>query len=359
MIPVTKPYLPSREKLNHYLDGIYEREWLTNNGPLLQELTQRLEAFLGVKNLLLVNNGTLALQIAYRALGISGEATYSEAITTPFTFAATAGSLKWEGVSPIFADIDPDSWCIDPDGIQAAITQHTRAIVPVHVFGNACEVERIDALAKQHNLKVVYDAAHAFNVTYRDSSLLSYGDASTLSFHATKLFHSVEGGAIIFKREEDLARAKQMINFGITGENNIGEVGINAKMNEFQAAMGLCVLDEIEQNLAGRQAVWESYARSLEGKATFQQRQSYVSNNHAYFPVLVDSEAEVKSLIERLNERKIYPRRYFYPSLDTQPVFGDQHCPVSRDIAQRIACLPLYQRMTPANVASVVEGWVK
>lgn len=356
MIPVTKPYLPSREKLNRYLDSIYEREWLTNNGPLLQELTQRLEAFLGVKNLLLVSNGTLALQLAYRVLGISGKATYSEAITTPFTFAATAGSLKWEGVTPIFTDIDPNSWCLDPAGIEAAITEHTRAIVPVHVFGNACDVEQIDALAEKHNLKVVYDAAHAFNVTYRDRNLLSYGDASTLSFHATKLFHSVEGGAIIFKREEDLERAKQMINFGITGADTIGEVGINAKMNEFQAAMGLCVLDEIEQNLTGRKKVWESYARSLEDKAIFQERQPHVSNNHAYFPVLLESEGEVKSLIERLNEQKIYPRRYFYPSLDTQPVFGDQYCPVSRDIAQRIACLPLYQRMTDANIASVVEG---
>lgn len=359
MIPVTKPYLPSREKLNHYLDGIYEREWLTNNGPLLQELTQRLEAYLGVKNLLLVSNGTLALQIAYRVLGISGQSTYAEAITTPFTFAATASSLKWEGVAPIFTDIDADSWCHDPAGIEDAITEHTRGIVPVHVFGNACEVEQIDALAQRHNLKVVYDAAHAFNVTYRDRSLLSYGDASTLSFHATKLFHSVEGGAIVFKRQEDLERAKKMINFGITGADTIGEVGINAKMNEFQAAMGLCVLDEIEQNLAGRQAVWESYAESLSGKAKFQQRQPHVSNNYAYFPVLLDNEAEVKALIAQLNEQKIYPRRYFYPSLDTQPQFGDQYCPVSRDIAQRIACLPLYQRMTKNDIASVVGGWSK
>tara|TARA_R110002049_G_scaffold257479_1_gene432912 strand:+ start:349 stop:1431 length:1083 start_codon:yes stop_codon:yes gene_type:complete len=344
MIPVTKPYLPSREKLNQYLDGIYEREWLTNNGPLLQELTQRLEAYLGVQNLLLVSNGTLALQIAYRALGISGQQTNAEAITTPFTFAATASSLKWEGVTPIFTDIDAQSWCLDPARIEAAITDNTRAIVPVHVFGNACEVEQIDALAKRHNLKVVYDAAHAFNVTYRDKSLLSYGDASTLSFHATKLFHSVEGGAIIFKRKEDLERAKQMINFGITGADTIGEVGINAKMNEFQAAMGLSVLDEIEHNLAGRQAVWESYAQLLEGKTTFQQRQPHVSNNHAYFPVLLESEDEVKALIERLNEQQIYPRRYFYPSLDTQQVFGDQYCPISRYIAKSIVCLPLFSK---------------
>lgn len=357
MIPVTKPYLPSREKLNQYLDGIYEREWLTNNGPLLQELTQRLEAFLGVQNLLLVGNGTLALQIAYRVLGISGQPAYSEAITTPFTFAATASSLKWEGVTPIFTDIDAQSWCLDPAGIEAAITENTRAIVPVHVFGNACDVEQIDALAQRHNLKVVYDAAHAFNVTYRDKSLLTFGDASTLSFHATKLFHSVEGGAIIFKRKEDLERAKQMINFGITGPDSIGDVGINAKMNELQAAMGLCVLDEIDQNLTGRKTVWESYANSLEGRATLQRRQPHVSNNYAYFPVVLNSEADVTALIKRLNEQKIFPRRYFYPSLDTQPQFGNQYCPVSRDIAQRIVCVPLYQRMTGADVSSVVEGW--
>src|SRR5690606_15062004 len=243
MIPVTKPYLPRRAKLNQYLDGIYERNWLTNNGPLVQELTSRLEEYLGVENLLLVSNGTLALQIAYRALGVS-DATpgaQPEAITTPFTFIATASSLKWDGVEPVFVDIDPDTWCLNPDNIEAAITKNTRAIVPVHVFGNACDVEAIDAIAKKHKLKVVYDACHAFGVRYKGESLLRWGDAATLSFHATKLCHTAEGGAIICKREEDLELAKKLIDFGIRGAETIVALGVKAKMNEIQAAMGLCV----------------------------------------------------------------------------------------------------------------------
>lgn len=202
MIPVTKPYLPSREKLDRYIDGIYERAWLTNNGELVQQLTKRLEEYLGVENLLLVANGTLALQIAYRALGITGHHAPTEAITTPFTFVATASSLKWEGVDPVFADIDPDTWCLDPSSIEPAITSKTRVIIPVHVFGNACDIEAIDAIASQHSLKVIYDASHAFSVNYKGESLLKHGDASTLSFHATKLFHTGEGGAIIFKKKK-------------------------------------------------------------------------------------------------------------------------------------------------------------
>ncbi|WP_029652927.1 DegT/DnrJ/EryC1/StrS family aminotransferase, partial [Marinobacter daepoensis] len=195
MIPVTKPYFPSREKLNYYIDGIYERQWLTNNGQLVQELTKRLEDYLGVENLLLVSSGTLALQIAYRALGVSdaNPGAQPEAITTPFSFIATASSLKWDGVQPVFADIDPHTWCLNPATIEAAITPNTRAIVPVHVFGNACDVEAIGAIAQKYNLKVIYDAAHAFGVKYKGESLLKHGDAATLSFHATKLFHTGEG----------------------------------------------------------------------------------------------------------------------------------------------------------------------
>lgn len=261
MIPVTKPYLPDRKTLDKYLDGIYEREWLTNNGQLVQDLTARLEEYLGVENLLLVANGTLALQIAYRALGVSGfeYQEQPEAITTPFTFIATASSLKWDGVQPVFADIDPNTWCIDPDNIEKAVTSNTKAIVPVHVFGNACDVDAIDEIARRHQLKVIYDASHAFGVKYKGKSLLENGDASTLSFHATKLFHTGEGGAIVFKRKEDLESARKMINFGITGPETIDGIGINAKMNEFQAALGLSVLDEIDENIQGRKKVWENY----------------------------------------------------------------------------------------------------
>lgn len=230
---------------------------------LVQELTRRLEKYLGVENLLLVANGTLALQIAYRALGVTGRNEPTEAITTPFTFVATASSLKWEGVEPVFADIDPDTWCLDPANIEPAITPRTKAIVPVHVFGNACDVDAIDAIAKRHNLKIIYDASHAFGVKYQGESLLKHGDAATLSFHATKLFHTGEGGAIVFKNKKDLALAKKMINFGITGPEKIEELGINAKMSELQAAMGLCVLDEIESIFFERSKRWKKYIKDL------------------------------------------------------------------------------------------------
>ncbi|MCG6656348.1 DegT/DnrJ/EryC1/StrS family aminotransferase [Halomonas campisalis] len=354
MIPVTKPYLPSREKLDRYIDGIYERQWLTNDGPLVRELTRRLEEYLGVENLLLVCNGTLALQIAYRALGISGQALPVEAITTPFTFLATASSLKWEGVEPVFVDIDAGTWCLDPALIEAAITPHTRAIVPVHVFGNACEVEAIDEIGHRHGLKVVYDASHAFGVTYKGESLLKHGDAATLSFHATKLFHTIEGGAIFFKRKGDLERARQMINFGITGPETIEEIGINAKMNEFQAAMGLCVLDEIEENMAARQVAWDLYMTAMGDRVVAQRRAAFVTNNYAYVPVVLESETQVSSLIAQLNTQGIMPRRYFSPSLDATQLYGPGECCVSQDIAKRILCLPLYSGVPASAIVNVI-----
>jgi len=345
MIPVTKPYLPSREKLDAYIDGIYERNWLTNNGPLVQELTNRLEEYLGVENLLLVSNGTLALQIAYRALGVTdNEAdTQPEAITTPFTFIATASSLKWDGIQPVFADIDQDTWCINPANIDSATTPNTRAIVPVHVFGNACNVEAIEAIAQRHGLKVIYDASHAFGVNFKGESLLKHGDASTLSFHATKLFHTGEGGAVVFRRKEDLVRAKNMINFGITAPDTIGELGINAKMNELQAAMGLSVLDEMANNRRDRAQVWHRYEQALENSVQLQQRSPAIDYNHAYFPAVFKSEAQALGVNAKLKDHGVLARRYFYPSMESIACLGDQpDQPVSRDIASRILCLPIY-----------------
>lgn len=358
MIPVTKPYLPSREKLDDYLDGIYERRWLTNNGPLVQELTRRLETYLGVENLLLVSNGTLALQIAYRALGVSDVSrdTKPEAITTPFTFVATASSLKWEGIQPVFADIDRDSWCLAPNNIEAAITSNSRAIVPVHVFGNACDVDAIDEIANRHNLKIIYDAAHAFGATYKGESLLKYGDAATLSFHATKLFHSIEGGAIVFKHKADFERAKKIINFGITGPETIEELGINAKMNEIQAAMGLCVLDEMDENLKSREQVWHRYKQVLPEKLQFQAKHEALGYNYAYFPVVFECEAQTLMVAAALKEHGVAARRYFFPSLESVACL-DAHAeqPVSKDIAGRILCLPLYAGLDANTVAFIAE----
>ncbi len=360
MIPVTKPYLPNREKLNQYLDGIYERQWLTNNGQLVQELTQRLEKYLGVENLLLVSNGTLALQIAYRALGVSGVAAgpQPEAVTTPFTFVATASSLKWDGVQPIFADIDPDTWCLNPANIEPAITPRTRAIVPVHVFGNACDVESIGKIANTHNLKVIYDASHAFGVKYKGESLLKWGDAATLSFHATKLFHTGEGGAIVFKRKEDLELAKKMINFGITGPETIEELGINAKMNELQAAMGLCVLDESEQIQKDRCEIAEKYDRYLGGNLQQQRIQPGTTYNHAYYPVALKSEGQVGAVMDALQKEGVLARRYFYPSLETVESLGSERsgCKEAKKLSERIICLPIYSGLPAKVIAGISEA---
>lgn len=359
IIPVTKPYLPNRERLNKYLDGIYERQWLTNNGELVQELTKRLEEYLGVENLLLVSNGTLALQIAYRALGVSEAMRTTlqppEAITTPFTFIATASSLKWEGVRPVLVDIDPNTWCLDPQNIEAAITPRTRAIVPVHVFGNACDVEAIDIIANRHNLKVIYDACHAFGVKYKGKSLLKYGDAATLSFHATKLFHTAEGGAIVFRRKEDLELAKKMINFGITGPENIEELGINAKMSELQAAMGLCVLDEIQKIQADRLAVVQTYDRYLADKVNKQAIADDIEYNHAYYPVALENEAHVVELMALLRDKGVLARRYFYPSLNSVHCLGEmsQVCPESESLSRRIVCLPIYSGLTSKEIETI------
>ncbi len=348
--------MPNREKLNKYIDGIYERQWLTNNGELVQELTSRLEEYLGVKNLLLVANGTLALQIAYRALGISdsNRDQKPEAITTPFTFIATASSLKWDGVQPVFVDIDPNTWCLNPDNIEAAITQNTRAIVPVHVFGNACDVETIDAIAQKHNLKVIYDASHAFGVKYKGESLLKHGDAATLSFHATKLFHTGEGGAIVFKHKEDLERAKKLINFGITGPEHIEVLGINAKMNELQAAMGLCVLDEIGQNISNRKLVWQAYRESLSSQFIPQKINPYITNNYAYFPVTLLSKYSVTDIVRVMADKDVQLRRYFYPSLSDLDFLGSSTVTfISQDIASRVLCFPIFSE---CNYKAIIEN---
>jgi len=360
MIPVTKPYLPSRKKLDKYIDGIYERNWITNNGPLVQELTKRLEEYLEVENLLLVANGTLALQIAYRALGINEAVNGkpAEAITTPFTFVATSSSLKWEGVEPVFADIDPDTWCMAPQNIQSAITPQTRSIVPVHVFGNACEVEEIQTIADKRDLQVIYDASHAFGVRHKDESLLKWGDAATLSFHATKVFHTIEGGAIVFKRRDDLEKARALINFGITGAGEVGALGINAKMSEFNAAMGLCMLDEMECNNEGRAAAWTAYAGGLQGCGTFQVWNARATQNYAYFPFALKNESQLLQALGVLREGGVSARRYFYPSLDQLFQFKSTHLRPSAnsyDLANRILCLPLYAGIESSTSQRIIN----
>ena len=351
MIPVTKSYLPNKEKYKAYIDQIYASGWLTNNGVLLQELESRLADYLGVKNIILVSNGSLALQLAYKALNLTGEV-----ITTPFSFAATTSTLAWEGLTPVFADINPQTFNMDPANIEPLITKQTSAIVPVHVFGNPCEVEAIQSIAERHNLKVIYDAAHAFGSQYKDQSVLNYGDISTLSFHATKLFHTIEGGAVITNYDELANKVRLMINFGIANPTQINSVGTNAKMNEFEAAMGLCILDEIETVKAGRQQVWLSYQKELEGRVEFQRWNEHGENNFSYAPVLFKSEAELLVAEAKLKENNILPRRYFYPSLDTLDYLNSkQICSGSRHIASRILCLPIYPKFNVEDQNKVIK----
>lgn len=358
MIPVTKPYLPNRAKLEKYIDSIYERSWLTNNGPLTQLLTERLQEYLSVSNLLLVNNGTIALQIAYSVLGV--KAYKAEAITTPFSFVATSSTLKWEGITPIFSDINSETFCLNPSLLENSITKETRAIVPVHVFGNACDVESIQKVAQKHKLKTVYDGAHAFGVKYKNHSLLNFGDATTLSFHATKLFHSIEGGAIIFKDQADLEKAKKEINFGIDAPDSICGLGINAKMNEFQAAMGLCVLDEITFISEQRASLWYMYQTHLKEHFQLQKLNVHASNNYAYFPIIFKSEQALLRALKTLNDQDIYPRRYFYPSLDTlKYVAPCKSQLISRSIANKILCLPLYPSLDKHTTKKIISSLVK
>jgi dTDP-4-amino-4,6-dideoxygalactose transaminase len=354
MINVTKTYLPDKEKYKQYVDEIFASGWVTNNGPLVQRLEKRLAEYLGVKNLILVSNGTVAMEIAYRTLGLQGFA-----ITTPFSFVATTSSLVTNGLHPIFADIDPMTFNIDPNNIEKLITPNTSAIVPVHVFGNACDVEAIDIIAKKHNLKVVYDAAHAFDVQYKGESVLNYGDISTLSFHATKLFHSIEGGALIINDDELVQKARYLINFGIKNPEEIPELGTNAKMNEFEAAMGLCVLDDMEQIKRDRKVVYETYEKELKGLVAFQEQDNNATQNYSYFPIVFKDEDQLKKIQKALNEQQIFPRRYFYPSLDTLSyIEPKQTMPISRDISTRILCLPIYAGLpsdTQANIVKIIK----
>ncbi|WP_268797011.1 DegT/DnrJ/EryC1/StrS family aminotransferase [Pseudomonas huanghezhanensis] len=338
MINVTKTYLGDIDKFKGYVEGIYSRGWLTNHGPLVLELEARLREYLGVKHVILTNNGTLALQVAYRALGLSGSA-----VTTPFSFVATSSSLQWEGIRPIFADIDADTWNISPDHIESRIVSDTTAIVGTHVFGNPCAVERIEAIAHKHNLKVVYDGAHAFAVRHAGKSVLNWGDISTLSFHATKLFHTIEGGAIITNDDETARRAHLLCNFGITGVDKIEGLGINAKLNEFSAAMGLCILDDIQNILQERAEMSAYYVSRLSDYVDLQRAEADSELNNSYFPIGLADEQQLLRVRAALNTNGINPRRYFYPSLDTLEYLQPQAAQTaSRALSERVLCLPIY-----------------
>ncbi|TGE25625.1 DegT/DnrJ/EryC1/StrS family aminotransferase [Hymenobacter aquaticus] len=349
-INVTKSYLPPMEEYIGYLAGIWERVYLTNAGPLVVELEKSLKDYLGVKHLFFVNNGTIALQIALKALDLKGEI-----LTTPFSYVATTSSIVWEGSTPVFVDIDPLTLCLDPALLEAAITPQTVAIMATHVYGNPCNVEAIEAVAQRHNLRVIYDAAHAFGVTYKNTSVLNYGDISTLSFHATKLFHTVEGGAIVTNDDELAHRISYMRNFGHNGPEAFWGVGVNGKSSEFHAAMGLCVLPKVDELIRRRREISELYDALLADTAVRRpQLQEHTTRyNYSYYPTVMPSEQVLLAVRDALNAADVTPRRYFYPSLNTLEYAGPQSAPVSEDISTRALCLPLYYELTDEEVREI------
>lgn len=350
-INVTKSLIPDRERFHAYIDKIFDSGWLTNRGQFVRELEVKLQKYLGVRNVVLVNNATSGLQVAYKALNIQ-----NEVITSPFTFIATASSIVWEGLDVVFADIDPETFCVDANAIESQITDTTSAIVPVHVFGNPCDVEAIEVLARKYDLKVIYDAAHAFATKYKGESILNWGDISILSFHATKLFHTIEGGAIIINDDTLCEKVRKMINFGISGPESIECLGINAKMNEIQAAMGLSLLDNMDAVIARRKELSELYDAKLSGNVVSQRWKDNASCNHTYYPILLKNGTLREKVQTALYENNIFSRRYFYPSLDTLDFISvNQHAPISRDIADRILCLPLYAELSDIDCSNIAD----
>lgn len=343
MIPVTKPFLPPQTEYQKYLDNIWKRQWLTNMGPLASQLEMELKDHLKVNHLLFVTNGTVALQMAIKALELQGEI-----ITTPFSFVATTSSIVWENCTPVFVDIDAKSLNIDAEKIEAAITEKTSAILATHVYGNPCDVEKIQKIAEKHRLKVIYDAAHAFGVEVTGKSIFEYGDVSTCSLHATKLYHSVEGGLLITKDPDLLKKLASMRNFGISGFDSFDELGLNGKNSEFHAAMGLINLKYIAAIHQKRKTLSALYDEKLINlKAVKPIWHNASGENFAYYPLVIESEELLIKLRAEMDKQEIFTRRYFYPSLASAlPYLPKLELPVTEDVSRRVLCLPMYYDLT-------------
>jgi dTDP-4-amino-4,6-dideoxygalactose transaminase len=352
MIPVTKPYLPAKETYLKLLDEVWQRNWLTNNGPLVNELELELKEKLGLKHVLFVSNGTIAIQMALKALRLKGEI-----ITTPFSYVATTSSIIWEGCKPVFADIDAHTFNIDVNKVEKAITKETKAVLATHVFGNPCDVVALEAICKKHKLKLIYDGAHAFGVKVNGKSIFEYGDIATCSFHSTKLFHTVEGGMVTTNESETLRLLSLHRNFGHNGPEKFDAVGINGKNSEFHAAMGLSILPDFDKIFTRREQLTAIYNDMLVNfKGSKQSIKGGVTYNYAYYPLLFESEQKVLATIAELNKNWIYPRRYFYPSLNTIDYLEEKTpCPISENIASRILCLPLYYDLTEKEVQMIAR----
>lgn len=359
-IYVTQPFLPPLEEFQPYLEQIWESKWLTNGGPFHQELEKKLAEYLGVAHLALFVNGTLALITALQTLRITGEV-----ITTPFSFVATAHSLLWNGIKPVFVDIHQETFNLDPEKIEAAITPHTTAIMPVHVYGKPCDVEKIKKIADTYGLKVIYDAAHAFGVNYKGQSLLKHGDLSILSFHATKVFNTFEGGAIVCPDAKTKSRIDYLKNFGIADEVTVVAPGINGKMNEVQAAFGLLQLKYIDKAIDRRREIDQLYRNGLQRVPGIDcmQLSSISTYNYSYFPILIEKEYPLlrDELYEKLRQNSIYTRRYFYPLISEFPMYRglpsapQSNLPVARKVADQVICLPIYPQLLSEDVARIVS----
>lgn len=356
-INVTQPNLPPLEELIPYLQKIWDNKFLTNGGPFHQELEDALREYLRVPYISLFSNATIGLITAIKALNINGEV-----ITTPYSFVATAHSLLWNDITPVFVDIDPISLNIDVEKIEAAITPRTTAIMAVHVYGQPCDVDRIDAIAKKNNLKVIYDAAHTFGVECHCGSVLTHGDLSVLSFHATKVFNTFEGGAIICKDPEMNTRINQLKNFGFTSETEVTEVGINGKMNEFSAALGLLQIRYIDDAIKSRKHIDSVYRQELKGVSGIRCHfnTNSLKSNYSYFPIFVEADYPLSrdDLYEKLKKNGINGRRYFFPLITEFPMykkFAHQNLGIANEISKKVICLPIYPELSLNQLKDIVN----
>lgn len=355
---VTEPFLPPLNEFMPYLEQIWESKWLTNNGKFHQQLEIELCKYLGVEYLSLFSNGTLALLTALQTLRISGEV-----ITTPYSFVATAHSILWNNLKPVFVDIDPVTMNIDPAKIEAAITPQTTAILPVHCYATPCDVEKIQKIADIYGLKVIYDAAHAFGVTYKGKSLLEFGDLSILSFHATKVYNTFEGGAIISHDIKTKERIDYLKNFGFADEVTVVAPGINGKMNEVQAAFGLLQLKYVDSAITLRQKIDENYRKLLKDVAGIKCSNELVEvkRNYSYFPILVEDNYPLTrdELYQKLKDNGIYARRYFYPLISDMPMYrglpSSLNLPIAKNISSKILCLPIFPDLTNAEQMRIID----
>lgn len=360
-IYVTQPFLPPLEEFIPYLEKIWDSHILTNNGPFHQQLEKALCEYLGVKYISLFSNGTLALVTALQAMGITGEV-----ITTPFSFVATTHALWWNNIKPVFVDIEPETFTLDPEKIEAAITPETSAILPVHVYGYPCKVGRIEEIAKKHGLKVLYDAAHTFGARFNGRSLCDFGDMSVLSFHATKVFNTFEGGAIVCHSAEMKEHIDNLKNFGFRGETTVVEPGINAKMNEVQAAMGLLQLKYVDSLIEKRKEVASLYKEKFKDipGIRFVNDLNGMFHNYSYFPILIEEEIfglNRDKVYEILKDNGFFTRRYFYPLISKFPIYSDlesaeaENLKIAEKVAEKIVCLPIYHELNKVSINQIVH----